>query len=363
MKAVRLLRPEPGAIAVVDVPRPVPGPGQALIKVLATGICGTDRHIGNYHPSMHAQVKPPLTFGHECCGEIAALGPDTAGPVDGTYVSVEMHQICGRCYPCRTGRGHICRNTVIYGLQRDGCFAEYVVVPASNLVELPRDVVPLRVGAFLDALGNAVHTVLEGDVTAKSVAIIGCGPIGAMAAAVSEFCGVSALYCVDVSPTALARMREWAARPALNGERRPPIRILDSATEGRDRVVEHVRDAADGGVDVVLEMSGAPTAINDGLRMLRPGGVMCLLGLPGPRAITIDDYGQNVIFKGVTLKGIIGRKMYDTWYRMLAMLRGGLDVEWVVTDEAPLTEFVPLFQKFDRGEAMKCVLYPHGRPG
>ena len=362
MKAIRLARPEAGAIEVVDVPIPTPGPGQALVKVLATGICGTDRHIGNYHPSMHDQVTPPLTFGHECCGEVEAYGPRAEGPELGSFVSVEMHEVCGQCYPCRTGRGHICKNTVIYGLQRDGCFAEYVVVPASNLVKLPRDVVPLKVGAFLDALGNAVHTVLEGDVTAKSVAITGCGPIGAMAAAVSEYCGVSSLYCVDVSPLALERMRTWAAQPSATNVKRPPIHVFDSGGEGRQAALDGILEDSDGGVDVVLEMSGAPPAINDGLKLLRPGGTMCVLGIPGGRSLTIEDYGENVIFKGLTIKGIIGRKMYATWYRMLAMLRGGLDVEWVVTDEADLTDFPEVFAKFDKGEAMKCVLYPHGKP-
>ncbi len=362
MKAIRLARPEAGAIEVADVEKPTPARGQALVKVLATGICGTDRHIGNYHPSMHDQVTPPLTFGHEFCGEVESLGPDTEGLAPGTFVAAEMHEICGHCYPCRTGRGHICKNTIIYGLQRDGCFAEYVVVPASNLVELPRDVVPLKVGAFLDALGNAVHTVLEGDVTAKSVAITGCGPIGAMAAAVSEYCGVSSMYCVDVAPLALERMRHWAAQPSATHVKRPPIRVFDSGGDGRQAAIDGILEASNGGVDVVLEMSGAPSAINDALKILRPGGTMCVLGIPGGRSVTIDDYGENVIFKGLTIKGIIGRKMYDTWYRMLAMLRGGLDVEWVVSDEALLTDFPEVFAKFDRGDAMKCVLYPHGLP-
>ena len=361
MRAVRLLRPEAGAFDVVDVPMPVPGPGQALVKVLATGICGTDRHIAGWHPSIQDSVKPPRTFGHECCGEVAGYGPAATGPAPGTFVSVEMHEVCGRCYPCRTGRGHICRNTLIYGLHRDGCFADYVVVPATNLVELPRDVVPVRVGAFLDALGNAVHTVGEGDVTAKTVAVFGCGPIGAMAAAVARFCGASGIACVDVSPFALQRMRDWKRRCEQQGAR-VPIQVCDSSGDGRERAIREIREMSDGGVDVSLEMSGAPSAINDALHVLRPGGTMCALGLPGKRGITLEEYSGDLVFKGLTIKGIIGRRMYETWYRMLAMLRGGLDVEWVITDEAPLAEFRTVFGKFDRGEAMKVVLYPHGNP-
>ncbi|MCI0343183.1 MAG: alcohol dehydrogenase catalytic domain-containing protein [Planctomycetales bacterium] len=363
MRAVRLVRPEPGAVEVMDVPTPKPGPGQALVRVLAAGICGTDRHIANFHPSLRATLKPPLTFGHEFCGEIEALGSGVTGLDKGEYVSCEMHEVCGRCYPCRTGRGHICRNTVIYGLHRDGCFAEKVVVPAANVVKLPREVVPPRVGAFLDALGNAVHTVLEGDVSGRTVAILGCGPIGMMAAAVAEFCGASGLFLTDVSPFALERARAWAAAREAAGVRRIPIAIHDVRGPGRAAAVESIVRDSDGGVDVALEMSGAAPAVNDGLRVLRPGGVMCALGLPGARELTLEDYGAQVIFKGITLKGIIGRKMFETWYRMLAFLRAGLDVSGLITVEAPLAEFPAAFAKFDKGEALKVVLYPHGPNG
>ncbi len=356
MKAVVKTAPKAGAIEVADRPVPTPGPGEVVVQVKATGICGTDRHIYHWDPSV--QFMPtPVTFGHEFCGHVAALGKDVADLKEGEYVSAEMHVVCGSCYQCRTGRGHICSKTKIYGLHHDGCFADYVKVPASNVLKLPAKIAP-RVGGFLDALGNATHTALAADLVGRKVAITGCGPIGAMAAAVCEFAGASALFLIDVSDQALKRARSWAAMAG----RHIPVTVLDTRGDGAAAALQTIRERTGDGVDAVLEMSGAEPAINTALEIVRPGGQLRLLGLTSKKDITIRDYSRNVVFKGVDIQAIIGRKMYATWYAMLGMLEAGLDVEPIVTAEYDLVDFEQAMATFDRGETWKVVLYPGGKP-
>jgi len=367
MKAVVKTAPREGAVELADRPVPAPGPGEVVIRVEATGICGTDRHIWHWDPSVQF-MKPPVIFGHEFCGRVQAIGPDAGdgarGPSggaqalkEGDYVSAEMHVVCGTCYQCRTGRGHICAKTRIYGLHHDGCFADYVKVPAGNVLKLsPR--IPPRVGAFLDALGNATHTALAADVVGRRIAVTGCGPIGAMAAAVAEFAGASELFLFDVNDRALERARRWAALPG----RRVPVTVFDTRGEGRAAALATIAERTGDGVDAVLEMSGAEPAINDALEMVRPGGQIRLLGLTSRKDVTIRDYSRNVVFKGIDVEAIIGRRMFGTWYAMLGMLEAGLDVEPIVTAEFDLVQFERAMETFDRGEAWKVVLYPAGRP-
>ena len=357
MKAVVKTAPVKGAVAIEDCPRPTPGPDEVVVQVQATGICGTDRHIYHWDPSVQF-MAPPVIFGHEFCGNIAALGSAVSGFAEGDYVAAEMHVVCNQCVQCRTGRGHLCSRTKILGLHDHGCFAEYVKVPASNLIRLPETLAP-KVGGFLDALGNAVHTAMSADIAGKKVAIMGCGPIGAMAAAVVDFCGGGELFLTDVSDSSLERARKWAAnRPET--DRRAPVSVLDVRGEGRDAACETMLQSTGDGVDVVLEMSGAETAINDALRVVRPGGSVRLLGLTSKKDIQLNDYSKNLIFKGVDVQGIIGRKMYQTWYQMLDLLAGGLDVDGIVTAEYDLEQFQAGMDQFDRGEAWKVVLYPKG---
>lgn len=356
MKAVIKVAPADGATEIVERPVPVPGPGEAVIRVDATGICGTDRHIWHWDPSVQF-MRPPVVYGHEFCGRVAALGAGVADLAEGDYVSAEMHVVCGTCYQCRTGRGHICSRTRIYGLHHDGCFADYVKVPAGNVVKLPAKLSP-RVGAFLDALGNATHTALAAELPGRKIAITGCGPIGAMAAAVCEFAGASELFLIDVSDAALRRARNWAR---LAG-RRVPVTVLDTRGEGAAAALATIRERTGDGVDAVLEMSGAEPAINLALEIVRPGGQLRLLGLTSRKDVTIRDYSRNVVFKGVDLQGIIGRKMYATWYAMLGMLEAGLDVEPIVSAEYDLAHFAEAMGTFDRGETWKVVLYPGGKP-
>lgn len=359
MKAIVKTAPRDGAVELQDRPVPAPAAGEVVVQVEAAGICGTDRHIWHWDPSVQF-MRPPVVFGHEFCGRVHAMGTDvpaSLGLEEGDYVSAEMHVVCGTCFQCRTGRGHICSKTRIYGLHHDGCFADYVKVPAGNVLKLPASIPP-RVGGFLDALGNATHTALSADLLGRRVAITGCGPIGAMAAAVAEFAGASELYLCDVSEKALGRARRWAELPG----RRAPVAVFDVRGPGREAALQSIRDRTGDGVDAVLEMSGAEPAINDALRMLRPGGQLRLLGLTSKRDITIQDYSANVVFKGLDIQAIIGRKMFATWYAMLGMLESGLDVEPIVTAEYDLAQFDEAMSTFDRGDTWKVVLYPGGKP-
>lgn len=351
----------PEGTEVRDCPVPKPGPGEVLIRVAATAICGTDKHIYHWDPSIQAKVQVPRVYGHEFCGFVEELGPNAERAHEGTlaigdYVSAEMHIICGECYQCRSGNGHICVRTKIYGLDEDGAFAEFVRVPASNVIKLP-SFVPLRVGAFLDALGNAVHTTQIVDLAGKSVAITGFGPIGAMSAAIAEHNGASVVIVTDVSDHALETARRWAASRNFANLHAFNVRTTPAAEV--KKAVDAITNGV--GVDVVCEMSGSGAAINFGLEIVRMGGMLSLLGLPAGHSVTIDDYTRNVIFKGVTLHGIIGRQMYSTWQRMLGMLRAGLDVEWIVQATFDsLHDFHEGLAKFDRHEALKVVFFPEG---
>lgn len=348
----------PAGTEILDCPVPVPGPDEVLIRVGAAAICGTDKHIYHWDPSIRDSVHPPRIYGHEFCGFIEKFGDRARRENlhEGDYVSAEMHVVCGECAQCRAGKGHICARTKIYGMHADGAFAEFVKVPATNVIKLG-PYVPLRVGAFLDALGNAVHTTQIADLAGATVAITGFGPIGAMAAAIAEHSGASVVVVTDVNDHALETARRWAASRDFENLHAFNVRTTDTAS-----VREAIKALTDGvGIDVVLEMSGSSAALNFGLDVVRMGGTLSLLGLPAGHAVTIDDYTKNVIFKGVTLQGIIGRRMYSTWQRMLALLRSGLDVEWVVQATFDsLHEFHEGMARFDRHEALKVVFFPEG---
>jgi len=351
----------PEGTEIRQCPDPKPGPGEVLIRVAAAAICGTDKHIYHWDPSIQPSVTPPRIYGHEFCGFVEQIGEGAERAHEGAlhvgdYVSAEMHVVCGECPQCRSGNGHICIRTKIYGMHEDGAFADFVKVPASNVIKLPA-YVPLRVGAFLDALGNAVHTTQVVDLAGKSVAITGFGPIGAMSAAIAEHSGASTVIVTDVSDRALESARRWAALSDFANLHTFNVRTTDplEVKKAIDVITDNV------GVDVVCEMSGSSAAINFGLDIVRRGGTLSLLGLPAGNSVTIDNYTRNVIFKGVTLHGIIGRRMYSTWQRMLALLRSGLDVEWVVQATFDsLGEFHEGIARFDRHEALKVVLFPEG---
>jgi len=360
MTAVVKTKPGPGPAAteVREVAVPKPGQAEVLIRVLATAVCGSDKHIYQWDPSMAGMVKTPRIFGHEFCGEIVAFGPGGKRPhlEEGQYVSAEMHVTDGSCRPCLTGRRHICENTKILGVHGDGCFAQYVVVPAFNVVPLDRAMIPPRVGAFLDALGNAVHTTQVADLSGKSVAVLGYGPIGAMCAEIARVSGAARIAITEVNGLAAAHARRWAQSRQLS-----QVSVIE-LPRTKDPVGT-LREATGGGADVVLELSGAESSINLGLAAARRGAVVSLLGLPREKAVTIRDYTNDFIFKGLTLHAIIGRRIFDTWIKMTDLFRAGLDVADLVTNEFEgLQDFHRAMELLDDRRALKVVFYPNGKP-
>lgn len=354
MKGVQLTAPGQYRLRT-DLPVPEPGPGEVRLRVTACGICGTDVHICAGDPSMNGLIAPPVTLGHEFCGVVDKLGAgvDEKRLPLGRYVSAEMHEICGVCPACRSGAYHACATARIRGINLNGAFAEFVVVSAGNVVPLPADL-PVQVGAILDPLGNAVHTVMKTDVKDRTVAIIGYGPIGAFCGEVATFVGASHIYIVDVADQALARAREWVARRKLADK----VTVVD----GRETPVETIVERTKGGVDVSLEISGHPTGINNAIAMTRPAGHVVNLGLPKGDTVGIEKFSKNFIFKGLTMHAVIGREMFRTWDQMLDLLKRGMDIRHFVTAEMPLEQFGTGVDRFGKGLEQKVVLYPAGRP-
>lgn len=363
MRAVVKVSDESGAAgtAVRDVAVPEPGAGQVRVRVIAAGICGSDRHIFHWDPSIRHMIRLPRVYGHEFCGVIDRLGTDVADHdlAEGDFVSAEMHVTCGRCRPCKHGQRHVCQHTKIVGFHFDGTFAEYVVVPAANVVRLDRDVIPPRVGAFLDALGNAVHTVQDYDLEGMRVAVLGYGPIGAMATAIADHVGVERAYVLDVMPRALDQARSW-----VRSRETDAVTVLRTGGDDTAETTRRILDETEGGVDLVLEMSGAEAAINQGLRIVRGGGALSMLGIPGREAVTIERFARDFVYKGSTMHAISGRRVFSTWDRMLEWLADGLQVEDLVSHEyEDLEAFPEAMRAFDAHEALKVVLYPHGKNG
>jgi threonine 3-dehydrogenase len=350
--------PGPGATQVREVPVPRPGQAEVLIRVLAAAVCGSDKHIYQWDDSMSGLVRVPRIYGHEFCGEIVAFGRGGKRPhlEEGQYVSAEMHVTCGHCRPCRAGQRHICENTRILGVHGDGSFAQYVVVPAFNVVPLDRGVVPPKVGAFLDALGNAVHTTQVADLSGKSVAVLGYGPIGAMCAEIARISGASHIAITEVNTQATAHARRWAESRGAGH-----VTVID-LSRTKD-AAGSLREALGGGADVVLELSGAEPSINLGLAAARRGGTISLLGLPKGKRVSIHDYANDFIFKGLTLHAVSGRRVFDTWIKMLDLLAAGLQVADLVTHELDgLDRFHEAMELVENRQAMKVVFYPNGRP-
>jgi threonine 3-dehydrogenase len=342
MRAIRKQEPGPG-LTMIDVPVPDPGPGEVLLEVKATAICGTDLHIREWDPWAAEHVRAPLTVGHEMCGTVVGHGVGATDPPLGTLVSVESHVVCGTCSWCRTGKGHLCPETRILGVHRDGVFAEYVVVPAENAWPDPPEM-PLSVASLQENFGNAVHTVSVPDVNGRKVLVTGCGPVGVMAVAAARALGARSVYATDVSEFRLSMAAAMGADGTFDASGVDVARAVLEATDGE-------------GVDVLLEMSGAPSAIDDGLHVLKPGGEAALLGLTSsPITLDIDD---RVIFKGATLHGIVGRRLWDTWYKMRALLRSGkVDLQPLVTHRLLLDDFETAFDLMASGNTGKVIMFP-----
>ena len=344
MKALRKTRPERGA-QLESVHIPAFGPKDVLVRVRAASICGTDLHIYGWDKWSASRIHPPMTFGHEFCGTVERVGGEVKSVKPGDFVSAEMHLNCGHCRQCRVGQPHVCQNLKIIGIDLDGCFAEFVRIPATNIWKIDA-AIPEHYAAILDPLGNAVHTVLAGEIAGQTVAVTGCGPIGLMAIAVAKACGCSTIFATEVN----AHRRAMAAKMGAD-------RAFDPAKEN---VVEEVHAATDGtGVDVLLEMSGHPAAIQQGFQMLRAGGRASLLGLPSQK-IELDLLA-DVIFKGATVQGIFGRRMFETWVQMTTLLKDGkLNLEPLFGERLGLDRFAQAFDLLQGGLAGKILFYPNG---
>jgi threonine 3-dehydrogenase len=338
MRAIAKLSPGEG-LQMTEVPVPRPGINDVLIKIKQTSICGTDIHIYNWDSWAEQTIKPPMVIGHEFVGTIEEVGANVQGYKKGDLVDGEGHIVCGVCRNCLAGRRHLCKDTKGVGVNRDGAFAEYLCIPASNAVHVD-PAIPLDVLSCFDPLGNATHTALQFDLVGEDVLITGAGPIGCMAVAIAKHAGARKIVVTDVNPDRLAlAMRMGATRTVdVSKEKLPEVQKEIGMREG---------------FDVGLEMSGNPRALNDMIDNMAHGGRIALLGImPGAAAVNWN----KVVFNMLTIKGIYGREMYETWYKMTAMIQSGLDISPVITHRFHYTEFQAAFDLMRSGKSGKIVL-------
>lgn len=322
-----------------DLPRPTIGPNDLLIKIRQTAICGTDIHIYNWDAWSQRTIPVPMIVGHEFVGEVAAMGEAVRGFQIGDRVSGEGHITCGHCRNCRAGKRHLCRNTEGVGVNRAGAFAEYLAIPAFNAFKIPNDISD-DIAAIFDPFGNAAHTALSFNLVGEDVLITGAGPIGCMGAAIAKHVGARFVVVTDPNPY----RRELAK--ALGA-----TRVIDPATVDLKDVMRDLGMTE--GFDVGLEMSGHPTALRDMLATMNNGGRIALLGIP-PNDTAID--WDKVIFKGLHLKGIYGREMFETWYKMQMMLQSGLNIAPIITHRFPIERFAEGFEVMRSGRSGKVIL-------
>lgn len=339
MHAIVKDRPAPG-LKVTTVPAPTAGPGEVLIAVRHAGVCGTDLHIADWDAWAQGRIRPPVVVGHEFAGEIVAVGDGVAELKTGQLVTAEGHIVCGHCLQCRTGNGHICRNTRIIGVDRDGAFAEHIVMPAGNVLAL--DGIPTEIGAIMDPMGNAFHTVLTADIPGSNVFVVGCGPIGCFAVGIARAAGAARVIASDVNPRRLALARTMGAHVVINARETDVAATVRAETSGE-------------GVDVVCEMSGVPSALHQAFHTVRMGGRVQLLGIPQGEVPV--NFADEIIFKGITVYGVIGRKMYETWHQMRRFLSAGLlDPRPVITHRFPLAHIDQAIAAIRSGDAGKVIL-------
>lgn len=338
MKALSKLKAEPG-IWMTDVPKPELGYNDVMIKIRKTAICGTDVHIYNWDEWSQKTIPVPMVVGHEYIGEIVAIGQEVKGFNIGDRVSGEGHITCGHCRNCRGGRTHLCRNTIGVGVNRTGCFAEYLVIPAFNAFKIP-DNIPDEIAAIFDPFGNAVHTALSFDLVGEDVLVSGAGPIGIMAAAVCRHVGARHVVITDVNDYRLELAKKMGVSRAVNVSRENLKDVMNELGMKE-------------GFDVALEVSGAPAAFQTMLDTMNHGGRIALLGIPPASMAT--DWSQ-VIFKGLFIKGIYGREMFETWYKMATLVQSGLDLSPIITHQFPIDEFQKGFDIMCSGQSGKVIL-------
>lgn len=350
MFAIRKARAASG-LEVVEVPRPTPGPEDVLVYVEAASLCGTDLHIWKWDEWSQRRIKPPLTLGHEFCGTIVTVGEKVRHAAVGDYVSAESHVTCGMCYQCRTGQAHMCPHTEILGVDRDGAFANYVVVPEKVIWQNNREKLPPEIATLQEPFGNAVFATMNQDLSGQSVAVLGCGPIGLFTVGIARSVGAKAVFATDIHPRRLALAAAMGA-----------TKVFDVSQNGTTLIQRMVEANQGVGVDFVLEMSGAPSAITTAFRVVRNGGTVILFGIPS-RPVEID-VAENMIFKNLTVLALNGRRIFDTWYKTRWLLEGGvIDLRPLITNTIGFHEINDAMEMLSRGDACKIVLLPNaGRP-
>ncbi len=340
MRALIKTKPAPG-LDLREVPRPEAGPGQVVVRVKATSLCGTDHHIYRWDEWAQSRVRPPRIIGHELCGEVVEAGPGVAAVAVGDYVAAESHITCGLCFQCRTGNAHVCKNYRILGIDEDGSYAEYVRLPERVLWKTARDISP-ELACVQEPLGNAVHAALVEDITGESVLITGCGPTGLFAVAVARTAGAGTIIASDISDYRLGLAKQLGADHTLNPNR-DDMDVIARVTGGE-------------GVDAALEMSGSPSAIHVCFRNVKNGGRVTLFGIPEGQVSF--DMTNEIIFKGIRVYGITGRRLFQTWYRLAGLFKAGLDIKPVITHTLPLERFAEGFELVGKGQCGKVVLIP-----
>jgi threonine 3-dehydrogenase len=335
--------PEPGA-TLTEVEVPQPGEGELLVRVDAASVCGTDVHIERWDAWAQENFgPPPMIFGHEMAGTVVGHGPGTGRIGAGELVAVETHIVDWTCYQCRTSRAHVCQNLRILGVHLPGTFAQYAVVPERNAWVSAG--LSAEVAALQEPMGNAVHAAFVEEIAGQTVAVLGCGPIGLMAVAIARIAGARSVFATDINPERLALAKTMGA---------------DEVLDARGDVAAELRRMTDGdGVDVVLEMSGAEPALHQGLAAVTNGGRVSLLGTH-TRPATVD-LSEEIIFKGIRVYGITGRRLFETWYRTAALLEEGLDISPIITHRLPLSDFATAFDLVASGHAGKVVLLPQAQ--
>ena len=338
MKALVKARAEEG-LWMERVPVPEPGSDEVLVKVRKSAICGTDVHIWKWDEWSAKTVPLPMVVGHEFCGEIVDRGKAATKFRIGQRVSGEGHIVCGTCRNCRAGRGHLCRNTLGVGVNRPGSFAEYLCIPESNIVPIPDDI-PDEIAAIFDPFGNAVHTALSFDLVGEDVLVTGAGPIGIMGALVAQRAGARKVVITDISPYRISLARKLGVQHVANAAEQDLRDVMADLgmTEG---------------FDIGLEMSGAAPAMRDMIDKMNNGGKIALLGI-APTGFAVD--WNKIIFKMLSVKGIYGREMFETWYKMTALVQSGLDLTELITHRIPIDDFQDGFAAMISGEAGKVVM-------
>ena len=338
MKSLVKAKAEKG-IWLQDTQEPEVGHNDLLIKIRKTAICGTDMHIYNWDDWSQNTIPVPMVVGHEYVGEVVGMGQEVRGFAVGDRVSGEGHITCGHCRNCRAGRRHLCRNTEGVGVNRSGAFAEYLVIPAFNAFKIP-DNISDELASIFDPFGNAVHTALIFDLVGEDVLITGAGPIGIMAAAVARHVGARHVVITDINPYRLELARKMGA-----------TRAVDVSKEDLQDVMNELGMSE--GFDVGLEMSGVPVAFRDMLKKMNHGGKVAMLGIP-PQDVSVD--WNQVIFKGLVIKGIYGREMFETWYKMASLLQSGLDLSPIITHTFSVDDFQKGFDTMGSGQSGKVIL-------